>query len=104
VTQLDCRTCGACCINPPSNRDNDFHWWVELAPSDPLTARADLVIRDPDGVPHLRLAADGRCVALEGTPNRDVTCSIYSDRPSPCRQVQPGDDLCLLYRSDHGLT
>jgi uncharacterized protein len=103
----DCRTCGACCINLPSNRAEGFTSWVEIAASDRLLRRADLVrklvVHDADGVPHLRLAADGRCLALRGTLFTHASCSIYHSRPSPCRRVQPGDPHCLRYRREHGL-
>lgn len=104
--ELDCRRCGACCVNPPPNRDADFPWWVEIAVGDAILERealAKLVIHDPDGVPHLRLLHDGRCIALRGTPGRETTCAIYDDRPSPCRTVQPGDVLCTRYRLEHGV-
>ncbi len=102
----DCRQCGACCTNLPSN--GDFPWWVEIDDGDAILERADLVakhvVRDEAGVPHLRIANDGRCLALRGALGRDVACGIYHHRPSPCRKVQPGDTLCLRYRAEHGLT
>ncbi|HEU0033253.1 MAG TPA: YkgJ family cysteine cluster protein [Kofleriaceae bacterium] len=104
---LDCRTCGACCVNLPSNRAEGFTSWVEIADGDAILARSDLVkkhvVRDADGVPHLRLAADGRCLALRGALGERASCAIYHDRPSPCRRVQPGDALCLRYRHEHGV-
>lgn len=103
----DCRTCGACCVNPPSNAAEGFVSWVEIAPSDGLLRRPDLVrklvVRDAGGVPHLRLVEGGRCAALRGAPGRRVTCAIYTDRPSPCRRVQAGDRLCLRYRAEQGM-
>jgi Fe-S-cluster containining protein len=103
---LDCRRCGACCKNLPSN--GNFRWWVEVAPDDALLASSDLVrkhvVRDAEGVPHLRIAPDGRCLALRGALGRRVDCAIYHHRPSPCRRVQPGDELCLRYRAEHGMT
>jgi len=63
-----------------------------------------LVVRDIDGVPHLRLTNDGRCVALAGAFGKDVRCQVYSHRPTPCRTVQPGDALCKRYRHEHGLS
>ena len=81
--------------------------WVEVDPEDQILTRADLVkklvVHDADGVPHLRLTTDGRCLALRGALGRAVSCSIYSDRPSPCRRVQAGDALCKRYRHEHGL-
>lgn len=103
---LDCRTCGACCTNLPSN--GEFPWWVEIADDDAILARADLcskhVVRDAAGVAHLRMASDGRCLALRGALGRRVECGIYHHRPTPCRRVQPGDALCLRYRAEHGIS
>ena len=94
-------------MNLPSNQDEGFVSWVEVEPDDQILTRADLVkklvVRDADGVPHLRLTTDGRCLALRGALGRDVSCTIYSDRPSPCRSVQAGDALCKRYRHEHGL-
>jgi Fe-S-cluster containining protein len=94
-------------VNLPSNRREGFTSWVEIADGDRILARSDLakkhVVHDADGVPHLRLAPDGRCLALRGALGKHVSCSIYSDRPTPCRTVQPGDALCLRYRAEHGV-
>lgn len=30
-------------------------------------------------------------------------CSVYPQRPSPCREVQPGDEKCNKARDRHGL-
>lgn len=106
TSSYDCNTCGACCINLPSNRAEGFVAWVEIADDDRILARPDLVARlvhEIDGVPHLKLAPDGRCAALRGALGRSTRCSIYRDRPSPCRTVQPGDELCLRYRREHAV-
>jgi Fe-S-cluster containining protein len=104
---FDCRTCGACCINLPANQAEGFADWVEIAPTDALLDRKDLVKKhvtyDIHGVPHLRMSPTGRCLALRGALGRDVSCTIYADRPTPCRKVQPGDSLCLRYRAEHGI-
>ena len=105
--ELDCQQCGACCVNLPANRAEGFVYWVEIAGDDAILERADLVrkhvVYDEDGGPHLRITDDGRCLALRGTPGREVSCGIYHHRPSPCRTVQPGDALCLRYRREHGI-
>ena len=107
TAELDCRRCGACCVNHPENAAVGFTSWVEVRDDDLLLARADLVkklvVRDAEGVPHLRIAPDGRCLALRGALGGDVGCTIYHHRPSPCRSVQAGDELCLRYRAAHGL-
>ena len=44
-----------------------------------------------------------RCVALQGEVGKQVTCLVYSARPSPCRELQPGDEKCKRARARHGL-
>ncbi|HVK75736.1 MAG TPA: YkgJ family cysteine cluster protein [Kofleriaceae bacterium] len=104
---LDCRRCGACCVNLPANAAEGFVGWVEVEPGDRLLDQAELarklVVRDADGVPHLKLAPDGRCLALRGRLGERVRCDVYHHRPSPCRRVQAGDPLCRRYRQAHGL-
>lgn len=107
MTDYDCRRCGACCVNTPQNVAEGFTHYVEIAPSDSILSRRDLVkklvVLDSEGVPHLRLAPDGRCLALKGALGKSVSCSIYHHRPSPCRRVEAGSKLCLEYRSHHKL-
>ena len=50
-----------------------------------------------------------RCVALAGTVGSDVACTIYADRPSPCRDLAPSwvdgtpSPQCDRARLAHGL-
>ena len=48
-------------------------------------------------------AARPRCIAVRGEPGGTVTCSVYEQRPQPCREVQIGDDQCRHARRKHGL-
>jgi uncharacterized protein len=54
-------------------------------------------------------AAPPRCVALAGVIGDRVRCTIYADRPSPCRDFAPyaplgmGEDACDRARARHGL-
>jgi len=54
-------------------------------------------------------AAPPRCVALAGVIGEGVRCTIYADRPSPCRDFAPyaalglGEDACDRARARHGL-
>lgn len=93
-----CRACGACCAAFRVS----FHWLettslgLSVALVEPVT-------------PH-RVAMRGthakapRCVALDGTVGVEVRCTTYPTRPSPCREVLPGDERCTTARARHGLT
>ncbi len=107
MSDYDCQRCGACCTNPRENIDEGFTAYVDVRDDDPIAARKDLVRKyvtvGPDGRRHLRLAADGRCLALLGAIGRSVRCAVYHHRPAPCRKVQSGSPLCLRYRAEAGL-
>lgn len=106
MTDSACTRCGACC----AAFRVDFH-------------RADLASNETPGVPPAltialsaslvrMLGTDGappRCVALEGEVGQAVRCTIYQQRPGPCRDFAPyaplgiGDDACDRARRRHGL-
>ena len=104
---LDCTRCGACCSNPDENRAEQFLDYVEVLSKDSLLEKPDLVRRfvvyNADGVPHLRLHQDGRCLALRGRLGHRVTCTIYEDRPTGCRKVEAGSERCLRYRRERNM-
>ena len=101
-----CLSCGACC----AAFRVDFH-------------RADLATAENPGVPEaltvpltatlVRMRgtdeAPPRCVALEGEVGQHVSCSIYEQRPGPCRDFAPyaplgfGEDACDRARRRYGL-
>jgi uncharacterized protein len=103
----DCQSCGACCRNLDSNLASGVRYWVEIAPTDRILARQDLVRKlvthDRNRVPHLRMSHDGTCEALRGRIGGKVSCSVYHQRPSPCRRVMPGDPTCLRSRAAQGI-
>lgn len=103
----DCQACGACCRNLDTNQASGVRYWVEIASTDKILTRQDLVRKlvtyDRARVPHLRMTHDGTCEALRGAIGGHVRCSIYHQRPSPCRRVMPGDDTCLRSRAACGL-
>ncbi len=107
MSPLDCQRCGACCVNPPENRDRGYTEYILVHEEDPLLKRRDLVkklvVLDNEGLPHLRLTADGRCHSLRGALGGRVRCDIYHHRPTPCRRVELGSDLCHWYRRVQGL-
>ena len=103
---LDCRACGACCCNGAENRREGVEDWVEVADDETIAKQrrgAALVVKNADGVMHMRLVDGGRCIALRGSIGRRVSCSAYDVRPRPCRRVQAGDASCLRARADAGL-
>jgi len=85
---FDCQSCGACCAYkwswPILRRDRS-----DAAGIPSQMVRADLPLMRTEG---------SRCVALEGVVGQRVGCSIYGERPTACRNFQPGSALCLEAR------
>ena len=103
----DCVRCGACCCNLDQNREIGYRDYVEIGKRSPLVRQPELlkkyVVINEDGIPHMKLDARERCVALKGAVGRKVECVIYPDRPSGCRRVQPGDENCKKSRRERGI-
>ena len=85
TNELICLTCGACCAHYRVS----FYWAetdTQLEDAVPLHLTEKL---DP-----FRLVMQGtrsrptRCIALEGKVGTGVTCTIYANRPSPCRELK----------------
>jgi uncharacterized protein len=58
--------------------------------------------------PHLACMAgtnarNPRCAALGRGSAGPMACGVYEDRPSPCREVQIGDEKCARARTRHKL-
>jgi Fe-S-cluster containining protein len=55
------------------------------------------------------LRAPVRCIGLSGEVGGAVCCTLYQQRPSPCREVEPWDrhgqpdEKCRKARAAHGL-
>ena len=93
-----CQQCGACCA-----AFRVSFYWAE-APQGGLPD--DIVERV---TPHLACMAGTnqpvpRCGALQGEVGKEVRCTVYAGRPSPCREVQPGSEQCNRARVRHGLS
>ena len=92
-----CRACGACCAAFRVS----FHWLEGRA-----LGLGDALVEPV--TPH-RVAMRGthakapRCIALAGEVGVAVGCTTYASRPSPCREVRPGDERCTTARARHGL-
>jgi len=90
-----CQQCGACCASFRVS----FYW--ADAPELPPTLTEHLT-------PHLSCMAGTNqakplCLALHGVVGQSVSCSVYTARPSACREVEAGDDKCQRARRAHGL-
>ena len=92
-----CTSCGACCAHFRVS----FHWLEACQrglPADGLIPVTPHLVCLPG-----TSAAPIRCGFLEGSVGSRTACSVYPARPSPCREVMPGDAQCLKARSAHGL-
>ncbi len=102
-----CTSCGACCCYFRV----EFYWREAEKESDhpvPVQLTADLnsFKRCMKGT----LEKSGnRCIALGGKIGKTVGCTVYSNRPSPCRKFQASyadgkpNKRCDEARAAHGL-
>jgi len=98
---LDCQTCGACC--------REAYHSVTVAVRDPVVWKhPDLIERHGHRF-EIRRTGE-RCAALVDRRNETAkslpvfSCSIYDDRPTPCRQFEAGGSHCLVARRRVGLS
>ncbi len=97
MPSFDCRACGACCAYFRVS----FYW----AEADVLGLPAALIEELPPWYACMAgtNSAAPRCQALRGEVGQRVACTLYGQRPSPCREVQAGDAQCAKARRRHGL-
>lgn len=94
-----CQSCGACCAHFRVS-----FYWAEaesLGLPEALTEAINPWMSCMKGTG--QRAGGVRCVALAGEIGREVGCTIYPQRPSPCHELQPGEERCLRARAAHGL-
>lgn len=110
MSNLDCRACGACCISPYSDPTyvsvtaDDLarmpdRWRLRVLGSATEDAGGELVTRV--SIPRrgpLKDAEVCACVALRGSPGKQVSCWIYEARPEVCREFKPGSVACHAAR------
>jgi uncharacterized protein len=99
----DCLTCGACCaafrvdFHPAELAGGAYAWGAGVPPEMILPVTPAIVRMVGTD------AAAPRCVALAGDIGREVACTIYDARPSPCREFEAGHEACARARRRHGL-
>jgi hypothetical protein len=94
---VDCQGCGACC--------REAYHSVTVSVRDPVVWREPtLIVRNGHRFEILREGA--RCAALAVTPDAKphYACSIYDNRPQPCRDFAANGRHCLEARRRVGLT
>lgn len=94
-----CQSCGACCAHFRVS-----FYWAEAEALDLPEALTETINPWMSCMKGTGQRAGGvRCVALAGEIGREVGCTIYPQRPSPCHELQPGEERCLRARAAHGL-
>jgi len=96
-TASPCLDCGACCASFRVS----FYWSEAEARGVPegLTEQVNSWFGCMAGTN----CAQPHCVALNGTIGQQVSCTIYTQRPHPCREVEAGDSQCNKARARHGM-
>lgn len=94
---FDCTTCGACCAS------FRVSFYFAEAKANDLPDTVVERINERFSCMAGTNSATPRCTALQGAVGKSAVCSVYAQRPSPCREVQPGDPQCLNARAKHGL-
>jgi uncharacterized protein len=100
IEKLDCTTCGACCAidstiitwahKPIENSDENLNFLK-------INNYIDSYIH---GYFQMKTSKNcDRCIALEGTLGEKVSCNVYENRPSVCKNFEIGSKLCLDARS-----
>jgi hypothetical protein len=98
---VDCRTCGACC--------REAYHSVTISVRDPVVWKEpELIVRQGHRFEIRREGA--RCAALTvdpqtgSNPRLGYSCSIYDNRPKPCRDFAAGGRHCIEARRRVGLS
>ena len=90
-----CLTCGACCAFFRVS----FYWAEgESMPEEAVEALTP-VYSCMKGTNQ----KNPRCIMLSGEIGQQVSCTMYAQRSSSCKDVQAGDEQCHKARAGYGL-
>lgn len=104
-TRHPCQRCGACCAAFVVA----FHWSETLPDAFGVPASRAGMLDSHRLAMHGTLSDTPRCTALQGRVGGDTSCTIYAQRPSPCREVAAAwedgtpSPQCDRARQRHGL-
>jgi Fe-S-cluster containining protein len=94
-----CTTCGACCAA--------YRVQFSVYELDEAGGTVPVSLTEPVNGATSRMRGTGevpiRCVALTGSVGESVGCSIYLQRPAPCRELTEGSYACDKARARHSL-
>jgi Fe-S-cluster containining protein len=105
MSDYDCQTCGACCIDYFRTPG-----YIQLTDAEAVAMRRlglpvvrefgqlELGTKPHDGGP-----GEVCCVAFVGKVGGECACSIHPDRPGACRRFEAGSEMCKCARSEAGL-
>jgi Fe-S-cluster containining protein len=101
-----CVSCGACCA---AYRVSFYCGETDEFPGGSVPSNLVEQVTSVMACMRGTAAQPPRCVALQGEVGKSVSCVIYEQRPSPCREFAPlaavgrGDEACADARRRHGL-
>lgn len=80
-----CLNCGACCSH---YRISFFSGEIDTQPMGfvPEALVSDYEVKPLVACMKGTETGNGRCIALTGTIGKSIGCSIYENRPTPCRE------------------
>jgi len=113
VLKPDCRACGLCCAALYADNES----WADLTDEDiaalpkrwkkyALPVTPGWAFTENHYAFATKYDKDGNtvCVGLKGTLARKVSCALYENRPSVCRDsIQPGNKDCKTLRSKYAM-
>lgn len=95
-----CLDCGACCASFRVS----FYWAeTDAHPGGCVPAALTLPISPYRVAMRGTESAPVHCIALQGQVGQGVSCSIYAQRPSTCREFDVDDPRCNEIRAKFGL-
>ena len=95
IAQDACLTCGACCAFFRVS----FYW----AEGEGMPEEAVEAITPVYSCMKGTNQKNPRCIMLSGEIGQQVSCTMYAQRSSSCKDVQAGDEQCHKARAGYGL-